>query len=200
MPGPIQPIGKVQPTTPTPPMILLTGIPPKLRKTPVALFATRPQVPVPAHCPVLPAVSPPISLMQTALPRDVTPQAYEHPMKSHTPPPLCTDLLQETIWLTVKNATESQALLPLPAVSPPLAAQRTLPAIPMPGPIQLIGQATATQETRSMPAPSATITLDQDQDLIQPRPAVMQTASEVTNVMGEVRVRVATNPYNRGRW
>ena len=197
MPGPIQPIGKGQPTTPIPPMIHLTGIPPKLRKTPVALFATRPQVPVPAHCPVLPAVSPLISLMQTALPRDVTPQAYEHPMKCHTPTPLCTDLLQETIWLIVKNATESQALLTLPAVSPPLAAQTILPAIPMPGPIPLIGPATATRVTKSMPAPSATITLDPDQDLIQPRPAVMQTASEVTNVMREARGRgTMTDPCN----
>jgi hypothetical protein len=91
-------------------MILLTKELARIRKTPVALFAIKPQGPAPVHFPVLPAASPPISLMQTALHRDVTPPAYERPMKSRTPPPLCTDLLQETIWLTVKNATEFQPL------------------------------------------------------------------------------------------
>ena len=87
------------------------------------------------------------------------------------------DLLPKTICFIVKTATLPQALLTL-AVGSPLAAAPTLPAIPMPGPIppigrgemtqrQIIDPATATQGTRLMPAPSATITLEADPRLIQ---------------------------------
>jgi hypothetical protein len=165
--------GKGQTTIRIPPMILLTGIPPKPRKPPVALSATRPQVPAQALFPVLPAASLLISPMQTALHLPVIQPAYERPTKSHTPPLLCMDLQQETIWPTVKSAMESQGLLPSAAVSPLPAARMILPATPMHGPIPLIGRATGTRATRSMPAPSATITPDPDQDLIQPRPAVL---------------------------
>ena len=170
--------GKGQSTTRIPPMILLTGIPPKPRKPPVALSAIRPQVPAPVLFPVLPAASLLISLMQMALHLAVILPAYERPMRSLTPPLLYMDLQQRTIWPTVKSATESQGLLPLTAVSPLLAAPMILPAIPMHGPIQPIGReattqrriidpATAMQEIRSMPAPSATITLEADPRLIR---------------------------------
>ena len=151
-------------------MILLTGIPPKPRKTPVALSATRPQVPAQALFPVLPAALLLISPMQMALHLAVIPPVYMHPMKSLTPLLLYMDLQQETIWPTVKTAMESQGLLPSAAVSPLPAARMILPATPMHGPIQPIGReattqrriidpATAMQEIRSMPAPSAMITL-----------------------------------------
>jgi len=190
-------------------MILLTKELGRIRKTPVALFATRPQVPVPAHCLVLPAASPLISLTQTASHRDVTPVAYVRLIKFRSPPLVCTDLMQETIWLTVKTATEPPAPLTLMAGSHPPAAQTTLPAIPMPGPIPLIGRgkmtqrriidpATATRGTRLIPAPSATISLKADQHLIQPRPAASQTTSEVTNVMRAVQATVTTTDLRIG--
>ena len=141
--------------------------------------------------------------MQTGSHRAVIPAAYVRPINFHSPPLLCTDLMQETIWPTVKTAMEPQALLTLMAVSPPPAAP-TLPATPMLGPIQPIGRGkmtqrqiidptTATRGIRLTPAPSATISLKVDQHLIRPRPAASQPTLQMqTGPLMDVTLEVRT--------
>ena len=202
------PTGRGQTRIRIPPMTLLTRVSPWIRRTPVALSVTRPKVPVQARCLALRVASLSLLPMLTAVRPDVTLAAQVRFTNPIMLKPVCTARMQETTWPFAKSATEPQALLTLMGVSHPPVAP-TPPAIPMPGPIPLIGRgkmtqrriidpATATQETRATPAPSATISLKADQHLIQPRPAASQTTSEGTNVMREARATMTTTDlYDR---
>ena len=185
------PTGREQTRIRIPPTTLLTKVSPWIRRTPVALSVTRPQVRVQGRCQGLRVASLSLLPMPTAVRPGVTRAAQVRFMNPIMLKPVCTARMQETTWPSAKSATESQGLLTLMGVSPPPVAPTPL-AIPMPGPIQLIGPATATQGTRLIPAPSATISFNPDQVLIRPHQAVSQIASEVTNVMRGVRATVAT--------
>lgn len=188
-------------------MTPLTGVSPWIRRTSVALSVTRPKVAVQARCLALPVATLSLLPMPTVVRPGVTRAAQARFTNPIMPKPVCTVRLQETTWPSAKSATEPQALLTLMGVSPPPAAQIP-PATPMPGPIppigrgettqrQIIDRATATQGIRSIPAPSATISLEADQRQIQPRPVASQPTlpmqtGPLTNVIREVRTTMTT--------
>jgi hypothetical protein len=182
------PTGRGQ-TIRTPAMSPLTKVSPWIRRTQVALFATRPQVAVQGRWLALRVATLSLLPMPTVVKPHVTPAAqvrFTNPIMLKT---VCTVRMQETTWPSAKSATDSRALLILMGVSlPPVAP--TLPATPLPGPIQPIGrgkmtqrriidQATATQGTRSMPAPSVTITLEADPRLIQTQSMPVATLQDL---------------------
>jgi len=191
-------------------MTLLTRVSPWIRRTPVALSVTRPQVAVQGRCLALRAATPSLSPMPTVARPRVTPAAQVSITNPIMLKLVCTVRMQKTTWPTAKSATESRALLTLMGVSHPPVAP-TPPVIPMRGLIQLIGRgettqrqiidpATATQETRSIPAPSATITLRagprpiQTQSLpVASQPTLPMLTGPLMDVTLAVRMKTTTD-------